>query len=350
MVEHLTDEQIESYRKRTMKPDGLLSADKHFLSCEDCRARLTESGRLQAAFRNVKQNLQSAPRASPAHLEYELLEAYVDNRSDALDWEIIESHIEICADCAGELQELQTFAAMLQATSVREGEQIEKASLWQRLFSLKRLFSLIGLPATQAGGAPAGFRLAGAVAIVLLIAAASVFVIYKALNSEPGPIAQGNRNQSLPANQNENPNVNQPVQPDNPIVAQGNQNQNEANRNIQTPQPQPTSVFAFLVPLEISRGGGGDKSTLKISPDVGFVELKIEVENAEGKSFTAQLQKIGGATHNLKMSLAHNGVVTFKVAASVLNDGQYHMKIFRLPRNPDDPGIETLFKVEKVRQ
>jgi hypothetical protein len=344
MVEHLTDEQIESYRKRTMKPDGLLSADKHFLSCEDCRARLQESGRLQAAFRNVKQNLQSAARASPEHLEYELLEAYVDNRSDTLDREIIESHIEICADCAGELHELQKFAAMLQAASVREGEKIEKASPWQRLFSL------IGLPATQAGGAPAGFRLAGAVAMVLLIAAASVFVIYKALNSESGPIAQGNGNQSLPANQNENPNVNEQVQPDNPIVAQGNQNQNEANRNIQTPQPRPTSVFAFLVPLEISRGGGVDKSTLKISPDVGFVELKVEVENAEGKSFTAQLQKIGGATQNLKTSIARNGVVTFKVAASDLNDGQYDMKIFRLPRNPDDSAIETVFKVEKVRQ
>jgi hypothetical protein len=344
MAEHLTDEQIESYRKRTMKPAGLLSADRHCLSCEDCRARLTQSGKLPAAFRNLKQNLHTAARAGPEHLEYELLEAYIDKRANELDREIVESHIELCADCAGELEELQAFAAMLEAPSVAKDRQPEKASPWQRLLSL------IGSPgeSAQAGGATAGFRLAGAAALVLLIAAASVFVVYRVLNSNSGQLASRNANQSLPPNQNENLNTNQ--QPSNPTVAQSNQNQNEANKNIQPPQPpKPTSVFAFLVPLNISRGGGDDKSTLRISPDIGFVDLKVEVQDSDGKSFTAQLQKIGGATRNLKTAVARNGVVSFRVATSVLNAGQYYMKIFRLPRDPDDSGLETAFKVEKVQ-
>jgi hypothetical protein len=340
MAEHLTDEQIESYRKRTMKPAGLLSADRHCLSCEDCRARLSQSGQLPAAFRNLQQNLHTAARAGPEHLEYELLEAYVDKRANELDREIVESHIELCADCAGELEELQAFAAMLEAPSVGQKHPV-KASPW------RRLLALVGLQG-EAGGATAGFRLAGAAALVLLIAAASVFVVYRALNSNPGQLASRNANQSLPANQNENLNTNQ--QPSNPTVAQGNQNQNEANKNIQPPQPpKPTSVFAFLVPLNISRGGGDDKSTLRISPDIGFVDLKVEVQDSDGKSFTAQLQRIGGATRNLKTAVARNGVVSFRVATSVLNSGQYYMKIFRLPRDPDDSGLETVFKVEKVQ-
>ncbi len=336
MLEHLTDEQIASYRKRDLKPDELLAASKHCLSCEQCRNRLNESGKLQAAFKNLHRNLQTAARASPEHLAYEMLEAYVDNRADELDREIVESHLELCGDCANEIRELQEFAALMQAPADKEDRPAEKVTLRQRLLSL------IGLRKTamETSGAFAGLRLAG-LALVLLASAASVFMIYKVLNSEPGPIARGNENLP-PANQNLN--ANQAV-PENPVIAYGNQN--EANKNSPRPQPQPTSVLAFLVPLEISRGGGDERSTLRISPEVGFVDLKVEVQNSDGKSFTAQLQKIGGPVRNLKAGSARNGAVSFRVAVSALSNGQYYMKIFRLPRDPDDSGIETLFKVEK---
>lgn len=344
MLEHLTDEQIESYRKRKMSPSDLLVADEHFLSCQSCRKRLNESGELQAAFKNVKRNLQTAPPASPEHLEYQLLAAYVDNRADELDKEIVESHIELCADCANELKELQEFAAMLRASSVKEEVAVEKVSPWRRLLSLVGISGMT----LETGGASAAFRLAGAVAMVLLIAAASIYVVYKVVNSQSGPIARGNENQSLPENHNESPNGNQQVQPDNRDLAQqGNQNRNEANKNIQTPSP--TSVFAFLVPLARGKGGDENQAILKITPDIGFVDLQVEVKNADGKSFAAQLQSASG-TRTLKASTAKNGVVSFRVPASVLSQGRTYIQVFRLPRDSEAAEIEAIFQVEKTQK
>src|ERR1044072_1889432 len=209
MLEHLTDEQIESYRKRDLNPHQLLAADKHCLACESCRSRLNESGKLQATFNKLRENLQTAARAGPEHLEHRRLEAYVDNRADELDREIVESLLELCADCAHELAELQTFAAMLQTPAVDEVKETAQASLWQRLLAAVGLSS----SAAQTGGAAAAFRLAGALALVVMIAAAAVFVAYRVMNSAPGQLAQGNTNQSAPANQNENANVPQQIQP-----------------------------------------------------------------------------------------------------------------------------------------
>ena len=49
--------------------------------------------------------------AEPLHLDYELIEAYVDGRCDAIDQEIVSSHASMCPMCGREVRDLQTFAA-----------------------------------------------------------------------------------------------------------------------------------------------------------------------------------------------------------------------------------------------
>jgi hypothetical protein len=49
--------------------------------------------------------------AEPLHLDYEMIAAYVDHRSDAIDREIVSSHAAMCAMCGRELRDLETFAA-----------------------------------------------------------------------------------------------------------------------------------------------------------------------------------------------------------------------------------------------
>jgi hypothetical protein len=49
--------------------------------------------------------------SEPLHLDYEMIEAYVDGRSDAIDREIVSSHAAMCAMCGRELRDLETFAA-----------------------------------------------------------------------------------------------------------------------------------------------------------------------------------------------------------------------------------------------
>jgi hypothetical protein len=51
--------------------------------------------------------------AEPAHLDYDILESYVDGRADAIDREIVESHTAFCSLCGRELRDLETFAAQL---------------------------------------------------------------------------------------------------------------------------------------------------------------------------------------------------------------------------------------------
>lgn len=49
--------------------------------------------------------------AEPLHLDYDLIEAYVDGRCDMIDQEIVTSHTEMCTMCGREVRDLQTFAA-----------------------------------------------------------------------------------------------------------------------------------------------------------------------------------------------------------------------------------------------
>ena len=49
--------------------------------------------------------------AEPLHLDYELIEAYVDGRCDAIDQEIVSSHAAMCPMCGREVRDLQMFAA-----------------------------------------------------------------------------------------------------------------------------------------------------------------------------------------------------------------------------------------------
>lgn len=48
--------------------------------------------------------------AEPLHLDYDLIEAYVDGRCDLIDQEIVSSHASMCAMCGREVRDLQTFA------------------------------------------------------------------------------------------------------------------------------------------------------------------------------------------------------------------------------------------------
>lgn len=49
--------------------------------------------------------------AEPLHLDYDLIEAYVDGRCDIIDQEIVASHTAMCTMCSREVRDLQTFAA-----------------------------------------------------------------------------------------------------------------------------------------------------------------------------------------------------------------------------------------------
>src|SRR5689334_8421117 len=63
----------------------------------------------------------------PFHLDYELLELYVDDKADDIDREIVDSHVAQCSQCADELRDLLAFKEQPAASSVI-------ASRWKKWF------------------------------------------------------------------------------------------------------------------------------------------------------------------------------------------------------------------------
>jgi hypothetical protein len=58
----------------------------------------------------VRELVAELSRLEPAHLNYELMEAYVDGRTDSIDREIVESHVGVCSSCQREVSDLTAFA------------------------------------------------------------------------------------------------------------------------------------------------------------------------------------------------------------------------------------------------
>jgi hypothetical protein len=137
--EHLSEQLLERYRRRVMSPAELLVAGDHLETCATCRHRLTDIAQLQTIITSLRADLDSDAIATRAHLSYEQLAAYADVRAGEIDQETVQSHLEICHECAAELQELQAFRKELSAYPQKEYAPANRtavkdrpAPLWRR--------------------------------------------------------------------------------------------------------------------------------------------------------------------------------------------------------------------------
>ena len=88
--------------------------DRHVVQYGECRNQLTNRLTREELVTTLLAGVASAAAAAE-HLSYEQMTAYVDAKSDDVDREIIESHVELCARCGAELGDLAAFAQMLSA-------------------------------------------------------------------------------------------------------------------------------------------------------------------------------------------------------------------------------------------
>jgi anti-sigma factor RsiW len=109
LSEHLSAQTIEQYHTRKLPPKDLLSADDHLATCSACRQRANEAVSGEKAFASLRADLHAAALEEPDHLSDEQLTALVDDDLDAIDREIVESHLEICASCKAEAADLRAF-------------------------------------------------------------------------------------------------------------------------------------------------------------------------------------------------------------------------------------------------
>ncbi len=109
--QHLSDEEINKYRQHNLSGQQLLKADLHITECEDCRKRFRELSPVSTSevLQNLREELREDARLEEDHVSYEQLESLVDGKLDRVDLEIVQSHLEVCAQCRNEAGELRNF-------------------------------------------------------------------------------------------------------------------------------------------------------------------------------------------------------------------------------------------------
>jgi hypothetical protein len=105
-AEHLSEQQIEQYRARTLAASAFIHVSRHLAVCDVCHEKFLELAPAPLQLDPLTLDVEGLP-AAPFHLTYdEHLAPYVDGRSNAIDSEIVESHVALCTDCASQLREL----------------------------------------------------------------------------------------------------------------------------------------------------------------------------------------------------------------------------------------------------
>lgn len=134
---HLTPQELQDYREKSLDPDQLLKTDRHLGECKVCQKQLraiTPAPSFPALLEDCVDNL---------HLEYEQMAAYLDSSMDAEGRQMVEAHIGICRRCDKELRSLHAFdgvlAAKLEAEVHAKKVQPEKISFWSKADAWFRL-------------------------------------------------------------------------------------------------------------------------------------------------------------------------------------------------------------------
>ena len=119
MREHLSNQELEQYRRSALPPLELLAADDHLAECASCRARLAEAVPVVQAWQALQAALPASAEAD-AHLSYEVLAALVDAQLPEPERRAAAQHLAACALCAAEREDLQATRAALSAAASKE--------------------------------------------------------------------------------------------------------------------------------------------------------------------------------------------------------------------------------------
>src|SRR5690242_14386097 len=98
LAEDLIAELLAGYRQRRLEPAQLLALDDHLAICGGCRKMLRGLMPMRDALASLRANLETAQPVGE-HLTGNCLRAYAEDRLEAVDQELAESHIECCESC-----------------------------------------------------------------------------------------------------------------------------------------------------------------------------------------------------------------------------------------------------------
>lgn len=139
LTEHISNEIFDRYTARKATAAEILKVQTHAAACGKCREKLAQIVSPEKTFAAVRSNFAFDDfEAAPEHLPYEQLEFFIDNKLDAVDREIAESHLAVCAECTADLTDLQSYreiAAAPAATAPNAAVAAAPQSFWNKLFA-----------------------------------------------------------------------------------------------------------------------------------------------------------------------------------------------------------------------
>jgi anti-sigma factor RsiW len=101
-IDHPSPHDLTRYLLRTLSPGDLLTVDDHIQGCGHCQRRL--SAALEWSRRLEELSRQDA---RGKHLSYEQLASYMAGRVNASERPAVTGHLEACAICRAELEDLR---------------------------------------------------------------------------------------------------------------------------------------------------------------------------------------------------------------------------------------------------
>jgi hypothetical protein len=106
---HLNDETMLRYQEHRLAVDELRAADRHMISCGNCRrVLLSRMGPVP-----LPDEISDLPE--PLHLSYEQITSYIDNQLSAPEKDRVDAHLFLCASCNREIEGLRKLDLQLAA-------------------------------------------------------------------------------------------------------------------------------------------------------------------------------------------------------------------------------------------
>lgn len=162
MSAHLSNEIVGRFHSQSLTGGDRGEIYNHILGCETCRRRVVTPQVDAVAVQALTNHLLPQEDEAPYHLDPATIEAFVDDKLDALDRSTARLHLEDCAECTDEVNDLrESLATMRAASREREVERKPNAIEPRRplMFSRSlRIAAMIALVAVTAVALIVAFR------------------------------------------------------------------------------------------------------------------------------------------------------------------------------------------------
>lgn len=123
MIEHLTQNQVDDYRRQQLRPAELLSVSDHLHECDVCRRRIEIAVERDSTFFALRSEIFGEsidlPELDGPHLTKSQIE-YVDGNLVGEEHQMVVDHLSHCIQCSRAIDDLRVFREQVGSTLDRE--------------------------------------------------------------------------------------------------------------------------------------------------------------------------------------------------------------------------------------